>query len=294
MSEWSVIADKGFDEAGAGAGADAGAGAKAGAPATVAVAAAAAAANSSHANLYSPSSSSSSSATDFQHSDFLNDPLQPMYSPTYHETNTTDSNQNTSFFYVTEKYNYNFDFPSNQLQTGYVEISNSKIIIMFPELRESPLHFQKFAHTQSVQLIINRQVMFSYDWLPIYSVKDFWRVKDMLNKAFFEYSNKTQRNHFMAQKVMCNQTRQFNLLSTMCDTDKFYLTCIEDEYSSTISLDLKTSCLQPPSNRNLESTCVEIYIGNSLMFCTSRDLQTLDRPLQHFVTQFILHKLIKH
>jgi hypothetical protein len=199
----------------------------------------------------------------------------------------------TTYFNVTEKYSYNFDFPNSASQIGYVEITNNKIRLMFPELLDSPRHFHKYAHTQSIQLIINRHVMFSYDWLPIYSVKDFYRVKDMLSKAFHEYSNRTQRNHFIAQKVIYNQIRQFNLLSTVIDTDKFHLTCNEDDYSSIISLDLKCSDFQLPDQTE-QPIEVEIYIGHSLMFCTSRDLETLDSHLQHFVTQFILHKLIKN
>jgi hypothetical protein len=238
---------------------------------------------------YSPSSS------DFQRSlsdpAFFNDPSLSSLSSRNPYFNFIDND--TTYFCITEKYSYNFDFPGNSIQTGYVEIDNNKIVLMFPELQESQMHFQKFAHTQSVQLIINRQVMFSYEWLPIYSIKDFYRVKDMLTKAFHEYSNKTQRNHFIAQKVMYNQMKQFSLLSTMCDTNKFYLSCIEDEYSSTISLDLKSSLFQLPNDRTQEPVNVEIYIGPTLMFCTSRDLQYLDKPLQHFVTQFILHKLIK-
>lgn len=221
-------------------------------------------------------------------------PISPPSPSIYPDLNNDyDEEDDPDYFCLTEKYFYNFDFPHNPPQTGYVEVNNDKIVVMFPDLRESPAYFQKFAHTQAVQLIVNRQVLFSYDWLPIYSVKDFYRVKDMLTKAFHEYSNKSQRSHYMAQKVLYNQGKQFNLLSTMFETNQVYLTCSEDDYSSTISLDLKYSVFRPPTNNLFAPINIQIYIGHALMFCTSRDFQSLDIPTQHFVTQFILHKLIK-
>jgi hypothetical protein len=76
--------------------------------------------------------------------------------------------------------------------------------------------------------IYSRQLVFSYDWLPIYSLNDFYRVKDMVAKSFEEFSHKTHRNQFMSQKTPYAHSKQFDEIYTVCETDKFNLNCLED------------------------------------------------------------------
>jgi hypothetical protein len=207
------------------------------------------------------------------------------------EQETTDeiNSLDEEYFFTTEKFTYNFDFP-NQIQPGYVDIENNKVVLIFPE--PSSTYVPKYPHTQSVQLFLNRQLVFSYSWLPIYSLNDFYRVKDMIAKGFQEYSNKTHRNEFMAPKTICSNAKQYEEMFTICETNKFYLSCLEDAYTSSITLDLKST--NSESNLMLNPMHCQIFIGSNLIFCTQRDLlPCLDPSMIHFVTQFILYKLLK-
>jgi hypothetical protein len=219
------------------------------------------------------------------------------------ESNDLDEEE---YCYVTEKFTYNFEFP-NQTQPGYVHVENDKIVLLFPE--PSSTYVPKYPHTQTVQFFLNRQVVFDYQWLPIYSLNDFYRVKDMIAKSFQEYSNKTYKNNFLAPKTICCNTKYFEEMFTICETKHFYLSCIEDVYTSSIILDLKAisklfptlnsnsnsnSNPMPFSESNLNPMHVQIFIGSNLIFSTHRDLLPfLDTSMIHFVTQFILYKLLK-
>ena len=195
------------------------------------------------------------------------------------------------YFYITEKFTYNFDFP-DQPQPGYVEIDNNKIVVMFPE-QDRSTHVQKYPHLQTIQFYLNRQLVFSYDWLPIYSVNDFYRVKDMVAKSFEEFSHKTHRNQFMSQKTPYAHSKQFDEIYTVCETDKFNLNCLEDPSTTSLTLDLKAHLNSSPTSVDSNPIHVQYYIGSNLVFCTERDLAFLDTASHYFVTQFILHKLIK-
>lgn len=202
---------------------------------------------------------------------------------------------NDDFFFISEKFTYSFDFP-NQSQVGYVESQNNRILIIFPE-QWNFNHVQTFPYTQKVQLILNNKRCLSYDWLPIYSVNDFFRVKDMFSKSFLEYVNKTEQNQFMLHKKAFAHAKQFSEQFTVCETKYFVINCIEDAYNSSISVNFKLdnlplSHLSPCST---EPVHVQIVIGGNLVFCTQRDILKSVGCVRAmtFLTQFILHKLIK-
>jgi len=201
-----------------------------------------------------------------------------------------------STVFITEKFTYNFDFP-NQPHYGYFEASNENIVLSFPE-PYTYTHIPKFPYTQSVQLLINNKRFFNYSWLPIYTVNDFYKVKDMLAKLFETFSHKiAQQPPNQSMVVSAGQNKHFNELYTVAESPHYILNCFEDPYVSSISLDFKLDSPPPPAEMftpPLTPVHVKIYIGSTLIFCTERDiLPMVPVATMHFLTQFILHKLIK-
>jgi hypothetical protein len=144
----------------------------------------------------------------------------------------------SNYFYITEKFTYNFDFP-DQHQPGYMEIDNNKIVVMFPEQFHST-HVPKYPHIQSIQFYLNRQLVFSYDWLPIYSLNDFYRVKDMLAISFEKF--RTKRNVFNSWPKKHHVLTQNNLKKFtryVKPTSLHKLNCLEEPNTTSLTLDVR-------------------------------------------------------
>lgn len=182
-----------------------------------------------------------------------------------------------------EKYTYYFDFPSLS-DSGYVEISNNTITILFPE-QPSSYSQNKHYNSRSLQLQVNNQLVFSNQWIPTYTFDDCLRIKDMFYKAYKEIVAHAPTNYQGCPYIPPDET-------TMSYNKKsFYLYCSETRHSTTVCLDLKTkksetiSLQQPVHDLN-------IWIGNNLVFCSKTLLEALAHNDVHFIISFILYKLI--
>ena len=189
-----------------------------------------------------------------------------------------------------EKLFYAFDFPS-LTENGWIDISDNSIVLTFPE---KPTVYVKDAYDiiQNSQLFVNNQLVFAIDWLPIYTLLDFLRVKDMLEKCLQSYTNLIGEKVFVPHTYLWAPNKIFNsAVTNFSKGDDFILYCYEDPNTSQIQLTLpeSTDC-----NTDI-SINFQICIGKNIVFCAQRDLSSLSKINDiHFILQFILYKLIKY
>jgi len=113
-----------------------------------------------------------------------------------------------------EKFNYYFDFPQS-VEKGYIEILENEINLFFPIM--DLVEHSKYSLNQRVLLFINGQLLFSYDWLPIYTNNDLIKIKEMLTKCYYVFSDKIKNQTenidytpiFYDEKEMSYSTNSF-------------------------------------------------------------------------------------
>ncbi len=139
-----------------------------------------------------------------------------------------------------EKLFYAFDFPS-LTENGWIDISDNSIVLTFPE---KPTVYVKDAYDiiQNSQLFVNNQLVFAIDWLPIYTLLDFLRVKDMLEKCLQSYTNLIGEKVFVPHTYLWAPNKIFNsAVTNFSKGDDFILYCYEDPNTSQIQLTLPES-----------------------------------------------------
>ena len=185
-----------------------------------------------------------------------------------------------------EKYMYYFDYPG-LCESGYVETSPNNITIKFPEKKNVTLK-DEFCCNQDVMMFINNQQLFAYQWLPIYTVQDFYKVKDIFNRCYFEYSKLTNWNHF--ENAYCFSTNHNDKI-TNYNKQSFKLSCFENLYCTSIDILIPITTTKHTYFSSIE---VQIYIGTNLIFNNKRDFKNmLSVHDVYFLTNFILNKLNK-
>ena len=191
---------------------------------------------------------------------------------------------------ASEKLFYNFDYPL-LAEDGWIEISDTSIVLTFPEKPNVHVN-DAYDINQNSQLFVNNQMVFALDWLPIYTVLDYFRVKDMLEKCLQSYSHLINTDNFVPHKYCWNPTKMFtSAVTNYHKGDDFILYCYEDSNMSSIQLTL------PENDKcNTEVTLnVQICIGKNIVFCAQRDLSSLSNENDiHYILQFILYKLLKY
>ena len=202
---------------------------------------------------------------------------------------------NLSDFYeedveLSEKYTYHFDFPCLQ-ESGYVEIQKNKLVILFPEKNTSH-EKEAYIYHQNILFFINNQVKFSFQWLPIYSIQDLYRIRDMFFQSATEFQKMIQQS-FDEHWVPDGQqsSRYYSEVVFRYKTKYFSIKCFENSLNSTIELSLPKHCDQPITNRIPK--IFQIFIGNNLVFCSERDLSNLNLNHKYFIILFLLQKCIK-
>lgn len=188
---------------------------------------------------------------------------------------------------IVEKYSYNFDSP-HLTESGCVEISKGKITITFPENKNSSTKKQDDVNLQNILLFINNQLIFSNYWLPYSTLKDVYKVKDMISKCYFEFLNQSQ--------YTCSNssgTYLYDSLVTNITKKNYSIQCYEDYYSTSIEINLL-------SNKDLlhhteqKQVSLEIFIGNNKIFCSnSLFKQKMSVDDYNFLINFMLIKLLK-
>lgn len=213
------------------------------------------------------------------------------------ESSTTNTSKNTYSVEEEEitnissqKFCYHFDFPSLQ-ESGYVEFFPNKIIIQFPD-KHNENNKESYMCSKNINVFVNKEIKFSYQWLPIHTFYDFLRIKDMLDKSYYEFLRLLQwsNNEYYYQDTsqMYQDTPQiYNELITTKHSLSYNIYCFENSFNTSVELDInktlhKTSYL--PIN-------LQIYIGNNLIFCLERDLKYLELKDIYIVFLFIMQKI---
>ena len=185
-----------------------------------------------------------------------------------------------------ERFMYYFDYPG-LCESGYVETSPNKITIKFPEKKNVTLK-NEFCCNQDVMMFINNQQLFAYQWLPIYTLQDFYKVKDIFNRCYFEYSKLTNWNHFENAYYF---STNHNDKITSYNKQSFKLSCFENLYCTSIDIFIPITTTK---NTYFSSIEVQIYIGTNLIFSNKRDFKNMLFVHDvYFLTNFILNKLNK-
>jgi len=182
-----------------------------------------------------------------------------------------------------EKFNYYFDFPQS-VEKGYIEILENEINLFFPIM--DLVEHSKYSLNQRVLLFINGQLLFSYDWLPIYTNNDLIKIKEMLTKCYYVFSDKIK-----------NQTENIDYTPIFYDekemsysTNSFKLYCFENRFVTSLEINITSPESPPPPDK----TChIKFYLGPNLIFCSQRDLASLSSKDFSYILSLILHKIIK-
>jgi hypothetical protein len=190
---------------------------------------------------------------------------------------------------ASEKLLYTFDFPSLE-ENGWLEISETSIVLTFPE-RPNVYVKEAVDISQNSQLFLNNQIVFALNWIPMYTITDFYRVKDLLEKCLHSYTRSIGKEHFIPHIYPWAPIKIYSSAITNFQKEKdFILYCYEDLNTSQIQLTIpenSKSVTDLPLN-------VQICIGKNIVFCAQRDLSSLSQSDISFIIQFILYKLIKY
>lgn len=195
-------------------------------------------------------------------------------------------NENELIPSMSQKYFYHFDF-QNLTESGYVEIFQDKIILLFPDKHNlSENTKDSYIYNKNVNVFINKHIKFSYQWLPIYTFLDFQKIKDMLSKVYYEFLRLVQWLDY--ENYGYEFSRYYSELVTVSKAESYTLNCFEDIYNISIDLELKERSNIIPIKTPFD---LQIYIGSNLIFCIKRDLKLLDFYDLCYVLSFILQKI---
>lgn len=185
-----------------------------------------------------------------------------------------------------EKFAYYFDYP-NLGESGYVEILSNKIVLLFPEKKDvAP---EAYKYNQSISLHLNKHIKFSYQWLPIYTISDFFKVKEMISKVYYEIKKHTDLYDPSQSFNYC--TKFHDSVLTTFNTDSFFVSCFENNYNTVIEVELKKNLHHKPFTSNVS---LEIYIGKNKVFTTDELFSVLNENDFYFLLTFIVFKLLKY
>ena len=192
---------------------------------------------------------------------------------------------------VYEKYSFYFDYPM-LTEHGSVQVFNNFVILTIPQkLNSQDKYLELLGKNQNIQFVFNNQVLFDFNWLPIYTIDDFYKCKHMFYKCYQEYT-KLINNYFWPFSYFENKTYDEHM--TVFDYPDYYLSCFESEQLTLIELTIKNNNCSKQKNHKAHSPInVEFCIGNNSLFNTKHLLKSLPIDVVHFVISFILFKLIK-
>lgn len=186
----------------------------------------------------------------------------------------------------TEKYNYYFDWP--QL-LGYIHVYKQQITLQLPEISadfDPKTHFLK--GVQDINITINNQHIFSTSWLPIHTLSDVYKFKDMFGKAYRHYYNFSPYRYPLNYQVMpyLHNSIQQHFKTPFVDID-----VVEKQHDTTIQINTHTTDLQ--TLEHVEFLHTQIFIGPHLIFCSENTFNTLDIRSFYYVMSYILYTLAK-
>lgn len=218
-----------------------------------------------------------------------------------------------------QKYVYRFDDPSVQ-DCAFVHVMNNKIIVQFPI---KPDYTQYYQPMHNVQLYVNRQLIFHSNWLPVQTLQDQFKFKNMFHQIWHEYTLMTDNDW---KSSLFAPFINSECITTV-NKPSYKLTCIENYHSTLLELDTKTVKFTttaatasstvaaavavddtrffpssttphpppppPPSHPYPPAPIhIKFYFGPHLVLCSESVLQHLDSHTLHFLLSFILQKLL--
>jgi hypothetical protein len=191
--------------------------------------------------------------------------------------------------HISEKFVYKFDYPCVE-ENGALEITKERTSLLFPEKANTLTPTECYGPIPNIRLFLNANLIFDSDWLPIYSVNDYMKVKDMFLKLYQEYSKAVQ-HHYYSPMSYSWEPKYYNENISNYKTNNCSIKSLENANLTSIEIDIPTNTIK---NANNTSECMyyfNIYIGNHVVLCTQRDLKCLCAADVHFICQFIFHKL---
>lgn len=204
----------------------------------------------------------------------------------------TKKKKNRKKINTLERYYYHFDYPELS-EWGLIAISAEQIILQFPEKKSDviPNSFKNYKH---FNLIINNQVRFDLQWLPIYTVNDFHKTKDMIYKCYSEFYKKIFPNKISSQIHDFNPVH-YNSQYTHHTFENCKITCLEDSSLTNIEIVFENQSQSHLIDKvsKCQHLKFKIYIGKHLILCNDKDFSNnLSYSSNiNFLTYFILQKL---
>jgi hypothetical protein len=198
---------------------------------------------------------------------------------------TSSSEQTLYAPYTCEKYFYTFDYPCIK-EHGYVEITSlNTITIYFPE-KEFTDVFTNVNH--NVMLFVNKQLRFSYTWLPIYTTNDIYKIRDMLNMCYLAYKHLSNTADILTynNSFYCNEIVTKHLLPTLQI----------ESYENTAETSIEIICNKNDSKNHVlpNNINVQFYIGKNKIFCCNELLSYASSYDRNMAIIFFLKKLIQN
>jgi hypothetical protein len=186
-----------------------------------------------------------------------------------------------------KKYTDYFDIPP-LFSSGSVHVYDNKLVATFPE-QSGENNLLDHKYLPYVNIFVDKKQLFSYDWLPIYTVSDLEKCQDIFCKMFCEYSA-LMAHHYVPPPYLSGI---YNLIETSYDNSEFLFSARENYNSATIEIELKKNkqnyiidCLLPVH--------IQIYIGPFLVLCSERDLPNMSFKSLNYVIHYLLMKLSKN
>jgi hypothetical protein len=174
--------------------------------------------------------------------------------------------------------------------SGSLQVYDKSLVVTLPErtaTQDDRLSFDA-QYLPYINVFVNKQQHFSFDWLPIYTKADLSKCKDMLYKLFHEYLFSTQ----YALNYPCSISGPCDLFEMNYQNQEFSLFSQEQCNSTSIQIDIHKN-MSPVVNKEIPTIHVQLYIGSYLIFCSHRDLWGLSDNNVNYITHFILSKISK-
>lgn len=193
-------------------------------------------------------------------------------------------NNTVSTYNISDEFYYEFDDPLLK-QSGVLTCTPSKIVLKFPEKQTST---QDNIDSHYVVLFVNNILIFSYQWLPIYTYQDFYRIKDMLQTTANEYYKLCNLN---LPNNLPNHPWYYSNSITQLENNAFSVKLFENDYYTCIEIFFEKN----NSNTFEHQKSVEIYIGDNLLFSEEIFAQLcISKHNLHILIYFLLRKLARY
>ena len=198
-----------------------------------------------------------------------------------HSPNDTNNDDNY------EQYKFYFDYPSLK-EYGSVQVFNNRIHLIIPDKGYSHDQYQKLNGIhQNIQLIINNQLILTSQWLPIYTINDFYKCRHLFQKCYQSYAKLIDTNYWSLSEP---KTKNYDELTTVSKCSDYSLSCIENNRLTLIDLNI----IQPKHELRYDHNYVEIFMGSHSIFNSKQLFSSMTSDVAQFLISFLLFKLIKY